>query len=347
MGKIIFVALICVAFCYVASPLILPVAMGATLAVLFYPWVQKLERRGVTPSVGSALMTAAITLLIILPTSLLIFFAAKTAYSELRVLGKTQTSSLNITDNILENQIVHKIVVWITERFPIQMSDLSEAGQEFAISLGKRLTEIFGEVLAQLPGIGLSLAVVVVSVYFFLLDGKKLVFFVRRNSFFDPEQTDEMIGALEDVCKSVVLAALVSGGLQALLEILACILTGTSSVALIGLLVFISSFLPVVGTAPVTFGVAVQQLILGRQTAGIFLLVMAGVIVLSDNLVRPAFLKGSANLHPLLAFVAAFGGLQTMGFIGVFIGPILANLFVVTVQIVSRTRPSGGSTPTS
>jgi predicted PurR-regulated permease PerM len=38
----------------------------------------------------------------------------------------------------------------------------------------------------------------------------------------------------------------------------------------------------------------------------------------------------------LLAFVSAFGGLQTLGFSGVFIGPIIAAMFVVTAQILFR-----------
>ncbi|MBI2712025.1 MAG: AI-2E family transporter [Bdellovibrio sp.] len=296
--------------------------------------------------VGSGLMTFGITVVLLLPTSLLIFFAAKTAFSELQVLSKAQPSGHDLLTNIVDNPRVHSLIVWVTDFLPVQLSDLAEAAQEFALSFGKKMTEVFGGVLSQLPGIGLSLAIVVVSIYFFLLDGKKVVHFLRRNSFFDEEQTDEILSSLEGVCRSVILAALVSGGLQALLEILACLVTGTPGLALIGLLVFTSSFLPVVGTAPVTFGVAIQQFLLGRKGAGIVLLVMAGVIMVADNLVRPAFLKGSANLHPLLAFVAAFGGLQTLGFLGVFVGPILANLFVVTVQIISRERSSGPSEAT-
>jgi predicted PurR-regulated permease PerM len=45
-------------------------------------------------------------------------------------------------------------------------------------------------------------------------------------------------------------------------------------------------------------------------------------------------LRGSTNLHPLVAFVAAFGGLQTFGFPGVFLGPIIAGLFITTVKVL-------------
>ena len=60
------------------------------------------------------------------------------------------------------------------------------------------------------------------------------------------------------------------------------------------------------------------------------------LIALVDSLVRPIFLRGSTNLHPLLAFVAAFGGLQVFGFMGVFLGPIIAGLFVAMVQVLKE-----------
>lgn len=336
MGKKIFVALVAVFFFYMASPLIMPVAMGAILAVLFAPLVFRLEKRGMSPVISSALLTFGITTVILLPTSLLLFFAAKTAFTELQILSKASSSDQGMFDNFIGIPQIQGFMVWVTDHIPVNMTDLSQAFHEFGQSLGIKLTEVIGGVLSQLPGMGLALAIVVVSVYFFLLDGKKLVLFLRRNSFFNPEQTEQLLTAVGDMCRSVILAALVSGGLQALLEILGCAITGTSGMALIGLLVFIASFLPVVGTAPVTLGVALQQFAQGRQGAGIVLLVFALIIMGADNLVRPAFLKGSANLHPLLAFVAAFGGLQTLGFLGVFMGPIIASLFVVTVQILSK-----------
>jgi predicted PurR-regulated permease PerM len=87
---------------------------------------------------------------------------------------------------------------------------------------------------------------------------------------------------------------------------------------------------------PITLGVAVHQFALGNEKSGIVLGLAALMIGAADNLIRPIFLKGAANLHPLLAFVAAFGGLQTLGFLGVFLGPIVASLFIVTLKVLSQ-----------
>ncbi len=78
-----------------------------------------------------------------------------------------------------------------------------------------------------------------------------------------------------------------------------------------------------------TFGAALHTFfILQDRTSALALLLVALVVSVLDNVVRPWVLKGSGNLHPLVAFVAAFGGIQVFGFSGVFLGPILAGICV-------------------
>lgn len=335
MGKKIFAAFVAVIFLYVAYPLLFPVLMGGVIAVLFNPVLERLEKRNISIPLASGLLTFAVTVTVILPSSLLIFFGVKTGFSQLQQLNKNSEPGMTFIDSIMANPRVHSFMLWVTKRFPLDMNEFSATLQDLLSGVGSRLTELLGGMLGHLPGILMALLVVVLSLYFFLVDGRKLVHILRRSSFFAPHQTEQLIETVAGMCRSVILAAVVSGGVQAIIEVLACIFTGTSNVALIGLLVFISSFIPVVAAAPITFGVAIQSYFEGHQIAAFILLAVALVIVAVDNMVRPLFLKGAANLHPLLAFVATLGGLQTLGFLGVFLGPILAALFVVTFQVLS------------
>ncbi len=41
-----------------------------------------------------------------------------------------------------------------------------------------------------------------------------------------------------------------------------------------------------------------------------------------DNLVKPLVLQGKTNLHPLLALLSVLGGVQAIGAIGLFVGPM-------------------------
>ena len=255
-------------------------------------------------------------------------------FSQLEHLKKSADTDGNLIDSFLRSPKVKNLFEWVSGWVPIEPNDLSHSVRDLMGGIWSRLADVLGGVLSHLPGIAMTVAIVIVSTYFFLVDGRKLVAFLRKNTLFSQTQTDRIFKVVGDMCRSVILASLASGAVQTVLEVTGCVISGTSNVALIGLFVFVGSFIPVVGSAPVTFAIALQQFVDGRQGAGIILLVTAVIAMGADNAVRPMFLKGSANLHPLIAFVAAFGGLQTIGFSGVFLGPIIASLFVITFKIL-------------
>jgi predicted PurR-regulated permease PerM len=338
VNKKVFAVFATLAFLYLTSSLILPILMGGVLAVLLTPALNWVQKRKVSSQIGAAFLTLLITVVLILPTAVLVFFATKLGFSQLQSWRQSQLSGRELVDQFLTIPGVHQLLVGLSKYIPLNLDELSASLQDFAGTIGTRLTELFGGVLTHLPGIAVSLFIMVLSIYFFLVDGDKIIRFVRLNRVFSMDETDQLIDTLGDMCRSVILAAIVSGVVQAILEVLACAVTGTPNVAFIGFLVFVGSFIPLVGSFPITMGVALQQLLEGRQAVGITLAVMSLVIAGADNTIRPLFLRGAANLHPFLAFIAAFGGLQTIGFSGVFLGPIVASLCVVTLQILGRSR---------
>src|SRR5688500_16186478 len=104
MGRKLFAFTLAALFIYVASPLILPVVMGAMLAMLFTPWLERLESRGVSASLGSAVMTLGITGVILLPTAFLVFNAAKTAFVQLQSLRNAPAGgSTDMIDALFAN----------------------------------------------------------------------------------------------------------------------------------------------------------------------------------------------------------------------------------------------------
>ncbi len=340
MGRKVFAAAVAILFLYISLPLLFPVAMGAVLAVLFVPWLEYLERRKVSTSLASALLTLGITLFFVLPSALVIYIFSKEALTQIDAIRRTAATQgpasgeVGWVQAMLETPRIHHLLEKLTQWLPIDMQQVGETAQDLVNATGTKLAEGLGSLATQLPGIVLALAVIGVSVYFFLIDGRRLVLFLRRNSVFSAQQTDQLMYTLAGTCRSVILASIISGAAQGLFVFVVCLAIGMPNAALIGMLVFVASFIPVVGSAPITFSLVLHQFFLDRGGSAILLLVTALVVLLLDNLIRPLFLRGSANLHPLLAFVAAFGGLQSLGFSGVFLGPIIAAMFMVTVQIL-------------
>lgn len=338
MGRKLFTLLLGVFSLYIASPLLIPVTMGALFAILLMPIQDRIERSKGSQGWISLFLTLAVTLILIVPISISLYMAAKMAFQHLDGLRTAGFAQGDWLKGILELPGVAPLVEKISNWYPMGSKEIRDILMDLGRAVSSRASETLGSLITHLPGMVLAVLVLCVSLYFFLMDGRKLVMFFRRHSFFDPQQTHRLIHTLEATCRSVLLASIVSGAVQAVFETLVAFLCGISSSVLIGVVVFISSFIPVVGTAPVTFGLAIQQYLSGHSRASLVLFISAGMVAIMDNLIRPWFLRGSVNLHPLLAFVAAFGGLQTLGFSGVFLGPVIAALFVVTVQILVQAR---------
>ncbi len=62
----------------------------------------------------------------------------------------------------------------------------------------------------------------------------------------------------------------------------------------------------------------------------------ATVVSTIDNFIKIYAIGNEANLHPLVVFVSVFGGIQWVGLIGVFVGPIMAAVLFAVLRILRR-----------
>jgi len=323
-------------FLYTIYPLAIPIAMGAVLAVLFAPWMDFFEKKKISPRLASFLLTFGMTMVLIIPVLLVLFFAAKMGLKEIE--SWKNIANLSSEERLLfsESSRLYRGMLWLSHQVPLDVGRISELLQDVVKSLGGRLADILGSALGHLPGILGSLLLIVVSVYFFLLQRLEILSFLKSYSPFTSAQTYRLIEMAREICRSVVLAVFASAVVQAFLEMLACAVVGMGSIAWVGFLVFVASFMPLVGSLPVTLGVAVHAFLLEEQKAAIFHWIVSFLLVGVDQAIRPLFLQGTAHLHPFLAFIAVLGGLQTMGFLGIFLGPILAAFFIAVIEIAKQ-----------
>lgn len=94
----------------------------------------------------------------------------------------------------------------------------------------------------------------------------------------------------------------------------------------LGVLVFLGSFVPIVG-AVLTGAVAVLLALVanGWVNALIMLAIVLAVQQIESNVLQPLVMGKAVNLHPLAVFLAVSAGIATLGLVGaVFAVPILA-----------------------
>lgn len=334
----IFLIVLAILTLWLNYTFIVPVFMGAIFAICLHPLMNKLSRWKLSKNVRALLVTTLFAFSFLLPLGLMLYFSAtavlaKIQHLQAEGLGTTQLSTSGLIDALRLRPVI---------QFVETTSSLTEAQINKGIISGLTTVGTWGagilqNSMANIPGALFGAFIIILTIYFLLMDGGDAVKFLKKNSIFGPRQTEKVFHTFEQLCNSTVVASIAAGAVQTILILIACIITGTPNAILISLIAFILSFLPMLGTAPVTLFLTAQAFFSGEVTHGIIFLVAVFVVGLSDNVVRPYVLKGGASLHPLVGFVAAFGALDVIGFYGVFIGPVVAGLFFALLPMITET----------
>ena len=123
--------------------------------------------------------------------------------------------------------------------------------------------------------------------------------------------------------RGVVYGILGTALVQAIVAGIGFLIAGVPGVALLALLTFFSSIVPIVGTALTWVPAAIWLFHQGATGWGIFMLVWGFGVANLDNVVKPWLISQGSNLPFILIFFGVLGGALTFGFIGVFLGPTL------------------------
>lgn len=149
---------------------------------------------------------------------------------------------------------------------------------------------------------------------------------------------------LNTTMKAVMRGTLLTAVAQGATAGVAYYLLGLPFSLLLGALSGLLSMLPVGGTAIVWVPVALYLLLSGAVAKGVILIAVgAGLVGLMDNLLQPLLVGGKARLPVFPLFLATFGALAYFGFLGLFLGPVLLAVVLVTFEIYQKEYQQQGS----
>lgn len=176
--------------------------------------------------------------------------------------------------------------------------------------------------------------VMLYSMFFFFLDGDK---FMKKILYYLPLDSNDENRILEkftSVTRATLKGTFIIGFLQGGLAGLAFFVVGIPNAVFWGAIMAVLSIIPSVGSALVWIPAAIILIANGQVTAGVGLIIFCGVLVGSlDNLLRPILVGKDTKLHELMIFLSTLGGIFMFGVVGLFIGPIIASLFVTIWEI--------------
>jgi len=118
------------------------------------------------------------------------------------------------------------------------------------------------------------------------------------------------------------------------------LLAGVPGAALLALLTFFFSVVPIVGTALAWGPAAIWLFHQGSTGWGIFMVIWGLGVANIDNVVKPWLISQGSNMPFILIFFGVLGGAIAFGFIGVFLGP---TLLAVGFRLVEQWSASARS----
>ena len=203
--------------------------------------------------------------------------------------------------------------------------------RETVVSLGSRTG-------AFLINFGVGAMIMIISLYFFLLDGPKMMESLHGLFPMDDEHERELVQEFNNVSRAVVLATLLSALAQGILAGIGFYFCGLDAVFLLTLLTCGLAMVPFIGAAAVWVPCAIYLYVFeGNLTAAIGLAIYGTVVVsMVDNLIKPYILHGQSNLHPLVALLSVLGGVTALGPIGILIGPMVVVFLQTLLKILQR-----------
>ena len=320
-------------FFFMMAPFMVATLLGAVMAVICYPLHDRWRRK--LPNTLSAIsVTLALAVGIFLPIFLLIYFSA---IRLLQMVSQFKVVKDGLTyDSILAVPLFGNILSIVGRVMPVDREWVRANSADLIQNIAEKLSLWVTQNLSGMPGLVLAVSVVILSLYFFLIDGEKLLRFLAHLSPLKPERSLELYHAFESSCRAVVIGLFVSAVVQGALMTLFFFVTNLTSPFLFGSLTVGMGMVPLVGAAPIWIGATLYLFSKSSILMAIVMLLGGLIISTCDNVIRTWIMSDKVAMHPFLALVSVFGALNLVGASGIFLGPIIAAVFVSFLKIVSR-----------
>lgn len=316
----------------VFRPFLLDFTAAASLTLLMAPLQRRLARllRG-RSSLAASLLVLLVFLLILLPVlsyAAILGQQAVSVYEWIRPRVQPDALRELWRHRLLDDYPL--IAAWLapdetafTQFVSSTLSRVASAFNTFIQAAVTRVTTTLFDVFLFL-----------LMLFFLLRDGPHLRAELGRISPLSTAQEDEVLGHLEKTVKAVLIAMVVVPLLQGVTAVVGFRLFGVPSPLVWAVMVVLAALVPVLGS-PLAWVPAVLYLFLHGATWQWLGLLAWGVLVISgiDNVIKPLILRGRANLHPLLGFLAILGGAVSFGPVGLLVGPVILSLVLSGIRI--------------
>ena len=309
------------------QPFVPALTWAVVLAVIAHPLHERILARLRWPGVAATLAVVLVTLVIALPTALLV-----------REIGREAVASADAFHRLMDGERWKRALDQIESLAPVREwldSELDIRGQVAQASGG--VAKSVRATLASGVEFAVTLLVTFFLLFFFLRDKWRILAAVEGLMPLASTESAEVVRKLRDMISAVVYGTLVVALVQGSLGGLIFWWLELPSPLLWGAIMALLAVLPILG-AGIVWAPAAALLALDGHWDKALILVAWGAIVIGlvDNLLLPVLMKSRLHMHTVPVFIAAVGGLFAFGTTGIVLGPLILALGFALLEVWKR-----------
>ena len=326
----ILLLLVLAAAAYFFAGFLVPVLAALIIGFASWPAYEKLVQvmRGSTVLAATLALLIVLTVLII-PLSIAVSYAISEAGNLVRWLLLANREGMAVPEWISALPVVGSTVA---EYWDTYLGEPHALGNWVEIVSGRHLGDVYRMVVSATGNVfhvALSVLFMLMTLFFVYKDGRILA---GQLDLVGEKILPTRWQQFSRVVPATVTSTVTGMGLIAIGEGVvlgvAYWVVGVPSPVLLGVITAVMAMIP--GGAPLSFTLVSLYLVgSGAPVAGIGLFLWGTIeLFIVDKTLRPRLVGGPVKLPFLPTFFGLVGGVQTMGFIGLFVGPVLMALVV-------------------
>ena len=329
---------------FITQRFILPLLWAAILAIASWPLYQRaLRALGGREILASLIVTLLCTFALVIPLALGFMQAARQAPAVAAWVAAANNEGLVAPGWIARLPLVgNAIFEWwqTTLSQPHGLTHLVTDGSAAHVHNASEILRGFGSAVMRKM---IDVLFAFLSLFFFYKDGPALISQIEAIGHHLIGDTrwqlysTKVPTAIRATVNGLVLVGLAEG----LLLGIAYEFTGVPSAVLWAAATGVLAIIPF--GAPLAFGSVAALLFYNGNAAGAATIIVVGAIVLflADHFVRPTIIGNATKLPFLAVLLGILGGVEMLGLIGLFVGPVVITLFVTLWHEEKRFRRAG------
>ncbi len=310
-------------------PISIPLILALLTAIFLEPFVGFLQQRFKWQR-KTAVITAFIVFLLLVSSFL--YWTVTYLIERLIQVSQNMPEYINGLSSIWEEieaffqRSSEEMPMEVVNSFENELGNFLEGIRDWVLTIINY--DSITNLLTGIPSFLVSFIVFLIALFLFMLDLDDLErMLFNRLKETTAEKVRFMAARLNNVIFGFLKAQFLVSVIIFLVSLVCLLFISPEAAIVMSLIIWIIDFIPILGSIIVLTPWFIYEYITGDVVEGTQLAVLALVLLIIRRTVEPKVMGSHIGLSPLATLIAMFIGLQLIGFLGFFIGPLIVILF--------------------